>query len=178
MPLQRLAEVIRRLALEGVSLRYMREIFESLLVWAPREKDSAALCEHVRADLGRFICHRLVDAEQRLHVISVDGATEAVLRESIKQGPGGAYVAVAPDTVHELVQRVETAMACLPAGRPAVLIATPDTRRFLRRLLAARLSHVHVLSYAEVPANTLILSAGRLASPKAAALRAVAAPSS
>lgn len=173
MPLQRVAEVMRRLALEGVSLRYMREIYESLLVWAPREKDTAMLCEYVRIDLGRFICHRLADAKQCLHVITLDGTTEAMVRESVKQGPGGAFVAVPPETVQALCKLAEAAVAALPAGSPAVLLATLETRRFLRRMLSARLPHLHVLSYAEMPADMMIQPVGRLALPRPPALRAV-----
>lgn len=174
MPAQRVAEVVRRLALEGVSLRYMREIYESLLVWAPREKDTALLCECVRVDLGRFICHRLLDDGGRLHVITIDAPTEKLVRESIKQGANGAYLAMPPATVHELTQLVTTAVEALPKEQPVVLLATPETRRFMRRLLAAQLPQLQVLSYAEMPPELAIQPAGRLALPKAASLRAVA----
>src|SRR5581483_4482559 len=54
VPLQRIADVLRRLAQEGVSIRYLREICESLIVWGAREKDIVMLTEYVRVDLGRF----------------------------------------------------------------------------------------------------------------------------
>jgi type III secretion protein V len=173
MPAQRVAEIMRRLALEGVSLRYMREIYESLLVWAPREKDTAMLCEHVRVDLGRFICHRLADSESRLHAIMVDGPTEALVRESVKQGASGAYMALPPATVKELTTLAAQAVSALPKGQPAVLLTTQETRRFLRRMLATRLPQLSVLSYPELPADTLIHPVGRLALPNTAALRVV-----
>ncbi len=175
LPAQRVAEVLRRLAQEGISLRYMREIYESLLIWAPREKDTAMLCEYVRVDLGRFICHRLLDDAQRLQVITVEGATETQVRESIRQGPSGAFIAMPPDAVRALVDSAERAVAALHQGQPAVLLTTQETRRFLRRMLASRLPHLHVLSYAEMSPELVIEPIGRVALPNPASLRVASA---
>ena len=173
VPLQRVAEILRRLALEGVSLRYMREIYESLLVWSTREKDSAMLCEYIRMDLGRFICHRLVDDEQRLHAIIVDPPVETLVREAIKQGPSGAFVSLPPDTVRALTDQATTLIAALPAGRPAVMLTTPEVRRFLRRIVSSRLPNLHVLSYMELPQDIVVQPGGRMTVPKMPNLRVV-----
>ncbi|MBA3596416.1 MAG: FHIPEP family type III secretion protein [Methylibium sp.] len=173
LPTQRVADVLRRLALEGVSLRYLREIYESLLTWAGREKDTAMLCEYVRIDLGRFICHRLVDAERRLHVITLDAAAEAQVRGAIQQGPNGAYVAMPPDALQALYASTESAVATVPAERPVVMLVTLETRRFMRRLLSQRWPQMHIVSYAELPSDLQIQPIARIGLPNAAPLRAV-----
>lgn len=173
MPLQRVADVLRRLALEGVSLRYLREIYESLLTWASREKDNAMLCEYVRIDLGRFICHRLVDAERRLRVVTLDVAAEAQIRGAVQQGPNGAYVALPPETLRDFYASTQSALAHWPADQPAVLLATLETRRFVRRLLVQRWPQLHVLSYAELPQDLQIQPVARIGLPQSAPLRVV-----
>ncbi|WP_161974784.1 flagellar biosynthesis protein FlhA [Piscinibacter terrae] len=175
MPTQRVADVLRRLALEGVSLRYLREIFESLLVWAPREKDTAMLCEYVRIDLGRFITHRFIDAERGMRAITLDTHAETQVRASIQQGANGAYLAMPPDVLRELLASAGAAVAAMPAELPPVLLATPETRRFLRRVLAQPLPQLNILSYGELPADVQIHALGRISLPRPSALRVAGA---
>ena len=171
MPMQRVAEVLRRLALEGVSLRYMREIYESLLVWGPREKDTAVLCEYVRADLGRFISERLLDAERRLNVITIDASTEALVRDAIRQGANGAYVALSADIQRDLLESAKKSLSVIPKGLQPVLLVTQETRRFIRRLFAQRFPELHILAYSELPGDLQIRSVGRLVTERPSILR-------
>jgi len=152
-------------------LRYLREIFESLLVWAPREKDTAMLCECVRIDLGRFITHRFIDAGRGLRAITLDAQAETQVRASIQQGANGSYLAMPPDVLRELLASAGAAVAAVPAGLPPVLLATPETRRFLRRVLAQPLPQLNVLSYGELPADVQIHALGRISLPRSSALR-------
>jgi type III secretion protein V len=163
MSMQRIAEVLRRLAIEGVSLRYLREIFESLLVWGSREKDIAMLCEYVRIDLGRFICHGLIDTDRVLHAVTVHTALEAQVRESVQQSPNGAYIVMPPEQLRQLIVAVETAFGSWSNTLPAILLTTLETRRFLRRILSQKFPELHILSYQELPPDVHIRSAGLLA---------------
>ena len=171
MPMQRVAEVLRRLALEGVSLRYMREIYESLLVWAAREKDTAVLCEYVRADLGRLISEGLLDVERRLNVITIDATTEILVRDAIKQGANGAYVALSADVQRDLLESARKSLSAIPVGMQPVLLVTHETRRFIRRLFAQRFPELHILAYSELPGDLQIRSIGRLVTEQPAILR-------
>ena len=162
LPLQRLAEVLKRLAMEGVSLRYLREIYESLLVWALREKDTAMLCEHVRVELGRFICQPLVDENRRLRVLTLDPATEQQVRQSIQQGPSGAYLTLPPQAVGRLLAAVEAEVKRWPGQGVPVLLTTIETRRFVRKLVANKLPMLNVLSHQELPADVMVESVGRV----------------
>jgi type III secretion protein V len=162
LPLQRLAEVLKRLALEGVSLRYLREIFESLLVWALREKDTAMLCEHVRIDLGRFICHPLVDEQRRLRVITLDPATEQQVRQSVQQGPAGAFLTLPPQAVVRLLSGLEAEVKRWSGQGVPVLLTSLETRRFIRRISANKIPVLHVLSHQELPADIMVEAVGRV----------------
>ncbi len=158
MPMQKIADVLRRLAMEGVSLRYLREAYESLLTWNGREKDTAMLCEYVRIDLGRFICHPLLDDERVLHAVTIDGALETRLREAVQQGPNGAYIVLPPAELRQLLQAAESSFAAFTAERTPVLVTTLETRRFLRRIFSQRFAQWRILSYQELPPDTQIRS--------------------
>jgi type III secretion protein V len=162
-PLQRLADVLRRLALEGVSLRYLREIYESLLTWHPREKDLATLCEYVRVDLGRFITHAFIDPRRRLLAITVGTQLEAQIRSAVQTSANGSYIALAPEVQNKLFAAVEAAAKQVPATLAPVLVTTMETRRFMRRLLALRFPRLTLFSYQELPADVQLVSLATLA---------------
>src|SRR6185312_16128657 len=100
--LQRMADVLRRLVQEGVSIRYLREICESLVVWSARENDIVMLTEYVRVDLGRFIVPRYLDGKHQLRAIVLEAEAEKALRDAIQQGTSGSFLALAPETAQAL----------------------------------------------------------------------------
>ena len=158
MPMQRIADVLKRLALEGVSLRYLREVYESLMVWGSREKDPAMLCEYVRMDLGRFICKPLLCENRILRTVTLDPALESTLRGGIQQGANGSYIVLPPPVLAQLMEAAASCFAALPQDRPPVLLTTLETRRFVRRIFAQRFPGWHVLSYQELPPDVQIRS--------------------
>lgn len=160
--LQRTTEVLRRLVQEGVSIRCLREIGESLITWVPREKDIVLLTEYVRVDLGRFIAARHVDASNVLRAVMLDAEVEKGVREAIQQGAGGSFLALAPETAMALTAGADAAFG--PLGREAELIlVTPmDVRRYLKKFLGTRYPSLVVLSFQELPAHIQIQSIGRL----------------
>jgi type III secretion protein V len=90
LPLQRVAEVLRRLLEEQVSIRNMRSIFESLIAWGPKEKDVLMLTEYVRGDLGRYLTHRATGGQGSLSVVLLDQGLEKTIREAIKPTRAGS----------------------------------------------------------------------------------------
>jgi type III secretion protein V len=162
LPLQRIAEVLRRLVQEGVSIRHLREICESLLVWSAREKDIVMLTEHVRVDLGRFTVSRYLDANGQLRVVALDAAAEKALQDSIQQGPGGSYLALSPEAGQALMAAAESTLSPLRSDGPQILLAPMGVRRYLKRFLATRFPRWTVLSFQEVPAHVQVQVVGRL----------------
>jgi len=162
VPVQRIAEVMRRLAQEGVSIRYMREICESLLAWGPREKDVVMLTEYVRVDLGRFIARRYIDSRGALRAVVLDAEIEKVMREATQQSAGGSFLALAPETTQALMTGAEAALAPLKFEGPPIVLTSMEVRRYLKRFLDARFPELVVLSYQELPATTQIQAIGRI----------------
>jgi type III secretion protein V len=162
VPLQRIADVLRRLAQEGVSIRYLREICESLIVWGSREKDIVMLTEYVRVDLGRFIVRRYLDAKDHLRAVVLDADAEQAIREAIQQGPGGSFLALPPETARALMVAADSALSPLRSDGPQVVLAPMDVRRYLKKFLATRFAAWAVLSFQELPADVQVQAVGRL----------------
>ncbi len=160
VPLSLLADVLRRLVDEGVSIRPLREILETLATHAPNERDPVELTELVRAGLRRAITHRHQrDGVVRVHI--VDPSVEEAVRDGIRRTPAGSYLAMPPDLARDVIQ---AARGLTPAhsGAPLVLLCQSDVRRYLRRLLEADLPDVTVLSYAELAPGVMVEPHGRL----------------
>jgi type III secretion protein V len=165
VPLQRITDVLRRLVQEGVSLRYLREIFESLVSWSAKEKDIVQLTEYIRVDLGRLVSHRYIDEHNKLSAWVLDPDTEQTVRQAVQQGPTGSFLALTPEVAKQIQSGVHDTLALAqnaPEGRPQVVLTSTDVRRYVKRLLAAQLPDLVVLSFQELPPDCEIDSQGRV----------------
>ena len=168
LTLSRFAEVMKLLIVERVSLRNVRELAEALVVWAPREKDTAMLAEHVRMALGAQICDEFSHGGV-LHACLIERALETHLTDALQPTPLGPVLTID----HDLAQALIAQIRALAATRPgvlasAVVLTTQALRRPLRQWLADELFETHVLSYAEVGPTQRVQVLGSLAVDTAA----------
>lgn len=154
-----LAEVLGRLAAEGISLRTLPEVLGALAEWAPRERDPVALTEQVRAALRRQITHKHADGGT-LRAFSLDPMIEDAVREAIRQRDGTTHLALEPALARDIVQAVSRAVRVDAAH--AVVVTAADVRPHLRRLLEAEHPGLAVLSYRELAPETLLEPRGRI----------------
>ena len=162
VPLQRIADVLRRLVQEDISIRPLREIAESLIAWHPREKDVVMLTEYVRVDLARFVTRRFVGAGDRIVAVVLDGDAESAVRESIQQGAGGSFLALAPESAQALTDAADAAFAGWRGPGPMTLVVPMDVRRYLKRFLGTRFPSLVVLSFQELAPHVEIQIAAQL----------------
>ena len=149
-----LAEVLRRLVEEGVSVRPLRTILEALLEAGP-QRGPAALAEIARRALGRHIGHRCA-GDGPLPALLLDPGAEAAVRE----GLAGEALALDPALAARLLDSLAEELRRHDA--PPVLLASPDVRRALRGLLAPRFPRIVVLAYEELPPELPVRPIGRL----------------
>jgi type III secretion protein V len=161
MPLQRTSEVLKRLLEEHVSIRNMRAIFESLIVWGPKEKDIVMLTEYVRGDLGRYLTHRATGGTGSLSVVLLDPSIEKMIRESIKPTPAGNYLAMAPDNMAAIADRIAEIVGDVPRKGLAV-VTSMDIRRYVRRIVEARMRWLEVYSFQELNGQVSLQPVGRV----------------
>jgi len=155
VPLPLLADVLRKLVREEVSIRNLRAILEAL-VSPLTEGDADALAERCRQALHRSLSHRYAP-HGLLYAYLLDPAVEAVLREG---GPKGH--ALDPEKVSAILDAIKRLAA---SGGKVVLLTAPDVRRGLRRLCEGTSPDVAVLTYAELDMELQVRPIGRLSAP-------------
>jgi type III secretion protein V len=149
LPVQRIAEILRRLLEEQIPIRDIRSILESMVAWGPKEKDLIMLTEYVRADLGRMIGHRASRGLRKIPAIVLDQELEQTIRQAIKPTPAGNYLTLEPRQVETIIQRLEQIATETPPENLAVVTAA-DIRRYFRRMIERRLHWLEVYSFQEL----------------------------
>lgn len=159
---QRVADVLRRLAEEGIPVRNLRDAFEAITDVGGREKDVVLLTEYVRVALKREIADRYADADRSLHVLLIHPELEDKLRQSVRVAGGASQLAIAPELAARLTAEVRSHLARQPDGVRPVLLCSLDVRRHLRKLMEVDFFDLPVLSYQELAPDLRIVQAGQI----------------
>lgn len=153
-------KVLSNLLREGLSIRDLVTILETLADYAPIIRDTDVLTEYVRQALARTISNKYA-AGGKIEVITLDPSVEQLISSSITQTEHGSYLALEPSSaqrilksIHELVKKVT-----LKGGQPVILTA-PVTRFYLRKLVEQISPDIAVLSYNELLPNIEVTSVG------------------
>ncbi|WKA30048.1 type III secretion system export apparatus subunit SctV [Bradyrhizobium roseum] len=161
-PLQKLAEILRRLVDENVPVRNMRAILEAVVEWGQREQNVVLLVEYVRVALGRQICFRCADRDRVIAAYMLERSVEDMLRSAQRQTAAGTYMNLTEEAVQPLVSEIARALAeAAPDAKPVVLTAM-DVRRVTRHLLTRSNIYVPVMSYQELAAEFNVQPLGSL----------------
>jgi type III secretion protein V len=148
-----LADIMRRLVEEGVSVRDLRGVLEALSSVAATEKDPLNLAEYVRSQVRRAITFRLTAGVGQLDVVLVDPILEETVRRAITRTAAGAFLTLAPQAARDVIASLRKAVdgaGAAEAGAPVVILTQPDIRRFVRKLIETELPDVWVVSFAEL----------------------------
>ncbi len=157
MSLSALQKVLQNLLAEGVHIRDMRTIVETLCEHASRISDPAELTELVRGALGRAIVQQLFPAPSELSVITLDAQLERVLMTALQAG-GAAIEPGLADTLS--TQAEKTVKRQEQSGLTPVLLVPAPLRPLLSRFLRRALPQLAVLSHAEVPESRMVRVTG------------------
>jgi flagellar biosynthesis protein FlhA len=154
LSLGQVQRVLQNLLREGIPIRNLTTILETLADGALATKDPDALTERVRAALGREITRQLVGDGQRLVVLTLDPELEARLAEA---GTPGAPP-LGPEVLQRVRSSLERVLAALP-GRPPVVLTTPQARLAFRRLTERAFPQLRVVSTQELVGDVRVESA-------------------
>lgn len=153
MSLGALTRVLQSLLEEGVPVRDMRTIAETLAATESGSQDSDALLAQVRVALGASIYQIVAGTASELRVIALDSQLEQILQNAL-QGAGGG---LEPSLFNTVLEQLATGCQRLEAeGAQPVLLVSSAIRLFLARLLRGRVSGLYVLAYEEIPQNKSI----------------------
>jgi flagellar biosynthesis protein FlhA len=150
LPLHVLQRVLQHLLEEGVNIRDMRTIVESLSEHATRSQDPLELAGRVRTALGRAIVQQLFPGNVELQVMALDPGLERILAQAVASG--GAEGVLEPSLADNLLR--ETASAAQrqeDLGLPAVILVPNSLRWLLARFLRRAVPNLRVLANSEVP---------------------------
>ncbi|WP_297496966.1 flagellar biosynthesis protein FlhA [Ferrovum sp.] len=145
-----LQKVLQNLLEEGVPIRDMRSILETLSKYVPVSQDPVYLTAQVRVALGPAIIQQLYPASQELQVIAMDKELEHLLAQAMQAG--GLQQAIEPGLADTLLR--ETRMAAERQemmGFPVVLLVPGQLRDLLARFLKRALPQLKVIAQDEVP---------------------------
>jgi type III secretion protein V len=152
MPVQRMAEALRLLIGEGVSIRNQRALLESMVEWGPREVDATQLAEHLRSALARQLCHQYADRNRVISAFVLTPRLEEQLRAALRKKDQGRDL-FPEDLNRPLVMQLRKICEPLAPGVTGVLLAHPELRRGLRRLVERGELTLAVLSFRELAAE-------------------------
>lgn len=159
---QRVADVLRRLAEEGVPIRNLRDAFEAITDVGGREKDVVLLTEYVRVALKREIADRYSDSDRNLHVLLIHPELEDKLRQSVRVAGGASQLAISPELAARLGNEVRAHLGRMAQDVRPVLLCSLDVRRHLRKLMEVDFFELPVLSYQELAADLRIVQSGQI----------------
>ena len=163
LPVNKIAEIFQRLVAEDVSIRNLRTILQSLVVWGHKEKEVVQLTEYVRGSLKRFISYKYSNGQNILPVYLLDQDLEDTIRNGIRQTSAGAYLALDPMVTAKFVEKVkETVGKIGHLDHKPVMITSMDIRRYVRRLLEAEVYELAVLSHQELTEEITVQPLGRI----------------
>jgi flagellar biosynthesis protein FlhA len=150
LPLSIVVRVLQNLLKEGVSIRSIRMIAESLAEQAPRSKNPDELLEGVRVALGRMIVQEINGLEEELPVSALDPDLEQLLQDMLRGNAGAAGLEPG------IAERLQNELADYShrqeiAGQPAVVLVSPSIRSWVSRFTRRSVPGLAVLSYNEVP---------------------------
>jgi flagellar biosynthesis protein FlhA len=152
LSLGEIQRVLQSLLAEGVSIRDLGAIVESVGDKARITRDPTLLAEYARQALGRAITAPHLDPTQTLRVITLDPTIEQELATSITQTSDGEYLAMEPIRAQAVLTAVKSQSdhATARGGMRPVLLCSARVRRHLRRLVESAVPHLPVCSYNEV----------------------------
>ena len=158
----RLQRTLQSLLSERVPIRDLRTILETLADYTD-VRDVEVLTEYVRTALRRSICNTLVKEapDEDIHVLTVSGDVEELLKEGMQSTPAGLTVAIAPDVASRLLrQMTELIDQMIANGQQPVVLTAPQVRLALRKLTAANFPTLFVLSYNEIAPEVGVSAVG------------------
>ena len=151
MPLGTVVKVMQNLLNEGVSIRDMKTIVQTLLEYGPKSADTEVLTAAVRIALKRMIVQEISGPELEIPVITLAPELEQMLHQSM-QATGGEGPNIEPSLAERMQKSlVDATQRQEMVGQPAILLTSGMLRSTLSRFVKHTIPNLRVISYQEVP---------------------------
>lgn len=153
-------KVLGNLLKEGISIRDLVTICEILADYATSVRDTDVLTEYVRQGLSRAISKKLF-MQQTNQVITLDPSVEQQIMGSVQHTEQGAYVALDPKVVQNLITQLKKEVNKLTSiGLQPIILTSPIVRIYFKHLTEQYIPDLIVVSYNEIEQDVQIQSIG------------------
>ena len=157
-----LQKILSHLLREGIPIRALETILETIGDHANVLKDTDIITEYVRQSLKRTITHRFAEANS-LRVITLDTQIEDMIVSSVKKSDQGSSLAMAPDLIQRIVAASNQEIDKIKDVIPTVIILTsPVVRIYYKKLTEQFIPNITVLSYSEIDSTAQIQAIGNI----------------
>ncbi len=154
-------KVLQNLLREGIAIRDMVTILETLADYAPTNRDTDILTEYVRQALKRAISNKYFPGGETTSVVTLDPKAEQDIMNSVKQTEQGAYITLDPEKTQRLMQSVRAEAEKLEnLGKNPIVVTSPIVRMYFKRLTRDYFPDLIVISYNEIESNVELQSVG------------------
>ncbi len=154
-------KVLQNLLREGISIRDLLTIFETLADHAVISRDTDILTEYVRQSLKRAISAKYFPANEATQVVTLDPKIEQEIMASVKQTEQGAYLTLDPERTKAIMNSVRIETDKLEKlGKSLIIITSPIVRMYFKKLTEDYFKDLVVVSYNEVDSNVELQSVG------------------
>ena len=154
-------KVLQNLLREGISIRDLVTIFETLADNATSTRDTDVLTEYVRQSLKRAISNKYFPPNEMTSVVTLDPKIEQEIMGSIKQTEQGTYINLEPDKTQTILKSVGEEMEKMEElGKNQLLLHRRSFGFILRKLTEEQFQDLIVVSYNEIDSNVELQSIG------------------
>lgn len=154
-------KVLQNLLKEGISIRDLLTIFETLADYATTTRDTDILTEYVRQSLKRAISNKFFPANETTSVVTLDPKLEQEIMASVKQTEQGAYLTLDPAKTKGIMESLGVEIKKLEdLGKIPLVITSPIVRAYFKKLTEDYYKDLVVVSYNEVESSVELQSVG------------------
>ncbi|MFV0436165.1 MAG: flagellar biosynthesis protein FlhA [Desulfopila sp.] len=159
LSLSTIMRVIQNLLKEGISIRDLRTILETMADWAPATQDTDVLTEYVRHALARTISNQLA-IDGVIPLITLSKEVEDTIQTSVQHRETGSFLAINPQTAQKILDSIGRAIPLFEGGNRPALLAAPQIRPHVRSLTERYYPALAVISHNEITPNLKVRSLG------------------
>lgn len=161
MGIGEIQKVLQNLLEEGISIRDLVTILETLADHAAVTRDPDILTEYARQGLKRAISSKYFTIGEVTNVVTVDPAIEQEIMNSVKNTEQGSYLSLDPERSKKIVEALGNELKKLEdMGKNPIVITSPIVRMYFRNLAKDYYKDIIVISYNEVESNVELQSVG------------------
>lgn len=155
-----LQKIVMNLLKEGIPVRDMETILQTLGDYGSNMKDTDMLTEYVRQQLKRTITRKYTDGSS-IKVITLDQDVENTILNAIKRSEHGTYLAIEPPVVQRIVESMTEQMEKVKELiQQPIILTSPIVRIYFKKLIDPFLPNLPVLSFSEIDSNIQIQAVG------------------